>query len=68
LQEVLLLAIKNVSAEFIVVEEGQAMLGQRTATDLGKMEHVNTMTSNTGNLKTRVVEKFPKVFTGVREN
>jgi hypothetical protein len=32
------------------------------------MEHVNTMTSNTGNLKTRVVEKFPKVFTGVREN
>jgi N-acetylglutamate synthase-like GNAT family acetyltransferase len=39
LQEVLLLksalAIKNVSAEFIVVEEGQAMLGQRTATDLG---------------------------------
>ena len=39
LQEVLLLksalAIKNVSAEFIVVEEGQAMLGQKTATDLG---------------------------------
>ena len=39
LQEVLLLksalAIKNVSAEFIVVVEGQAMLGQKTATDLG---------------------------------
>jgi ABC-type branched-subunit amino acid transport system ATPase component len=29
------------------------------------MEHVNTVPNNTGNLKTRVVEKIPKVFTGV---
>lgn len=63
---------KCVSAEFFVVEEvGQALLGHRTATELGllkitvaaDLEHVNTVTSS--NLKTSVVERFPKVFTGV---
>jgi hypothetical protein len=63
---------KCVSGKFVAVEEeGQTLLGHRTATELGilkitvaaDMEHVNSVTNN--NLKTSVVERFPKVFTGV---
>jgi hypothetical protein len=54
-----------------VEEEDQTLLGHRTATELGifkitvaaDIEHVNTVTSN--NLKKSVVERYPKVFTGV---
>jgi hypothetical protein len=60
-----------VSAEFFVVEEsGQALLGYDTSTQLGvlQIQDVNSVAAvHTGcrDIKTEMLEKFPKVFEGL---
>lgn len=60
-----------VSAEFFVVEEsGQALLGYDTSTQLGvlQIQDVNSIAAvHTGSrdIKTEMLEKFPKVFEGL---
>ncbi|XP_062613747.1 uncharacterized protein K02A2.6-like [Saccostrea cucullata] len=63
---------RGVSAEFFVVEEsGQALLGYDTSTQLGVLQIQETSTVapvhnvNSTDIKTEILGKFPKVFTGL---
>ncbi|XP_062600099.1 uncharacterized protein K02A2.6-like [Saccostrea cucullata] len=63
---------RGVSAEFFVVEEsGQALLSYDTSTHLGVLQIQETSTVapvhtvNSTDIKTEILGKFPKVFTGL---